>query len=833
MRWLKRIGVVLVVVVLVAGAFGVWTVRRSFPQVSGELRVPGLEAPVTVYRDDWGIPHFYATTTHDLFFAQGFVHAQERFWQMDFWRHIGAGRLSELFGESQVDTDVFLRSLGFTEIARQELAMMDLERRSILESYADGVNAYLAERDGAALSLEYAVLGLQNQGYEVEPWHPLHTLTWAKVMSWDLGANLRDEIDRVVFGRYLSATQVEELYPPYPDDAPVIVAEDSSGGATVPATLPEDAFAALSRARAAVVRLDELTGGGFEGIGSNSWVVSGSRTTTGDPILANDTHLAIQMPAIWFVNGLHCVEVGPECPDDIAGLSFAGAPGVVVGHNGRLAWGVTNQAVDTQDLFVERVDPDDPTRYEVDGEWVEFERRSETIRVAGGEDVVFDVLGTRHGPVISDTLLEPGELEGSSALELPDGYVVALAWQSLEPSTVFEALLEMGRAENHQSFREALELWDIAPQNVVYADVVGNIAYHSTGEIPIRAAGDGRYPVPGWSGEYDWVGLVPFEDLPRVFNPDAGLVVAANNPVLRPGSEPYFGETTNRGYRAERIASLLENAGELDPAAMRRIQMDTFDVVAARVVPLLLEMENSDEGVLAIQGTLRDWASGVDAFSASGESAGAAAWMATWRHLLAGVFADDVPEDLWPSGGDRWALAVTRLLEEPESPWWDHGPTPAVETRDDVLVGAMRAAHSELVGLMGASPSSWSWGRLHVARFANQSFGVSGIGPVEWLFNRSAPRRVGGSSTLVNAVGWDASVGYEVDWIPSFRLVVDLGDLGRSTVMHSTGQSGHAFHHHYDDMIEAWADGVQAPLHWTRAAVENAARTTLRLLPGG
>ncbi|MGD2102498.1 MAG: penicillin acylase family protein, partial [Acidimicrobiia bacterium] len=558
---MKRVLVFLLFAVLVFTAYGVYTVRRSFPQVKGELEVDGLHAPVEVLRDSLGVPHIYADNQHDLFFAQGYTHAQDRFWQMDFWRHIGAGRLSEMFGESQVDTDRFLRSLGFEALANEEWQDVSARSREILESYAQGVNAYLADRAPAAISLEYAVLPLQSSGYRIEQWSPTDTLMWAKVMSWDLGGNLEAEIARAVLGQDLGRERVEQLYPSIADDKPVIVETDQVQATSVESpSLPRGAFRSLASAGSAAERLWALTGGGFEGIGSNNWVISGSMTQSGMPLLANDTHLAIQMPSIWYGIGLHCDEVTSDCPFESVGFSFAGTPGVIIGHNGHHAWGVTNQAADTQDLFIERTNPENPRQYEVDGAWVDFEIREETIAVAGSEDLTFEVLTSRHGPVISNTYLEPDELDGSTVVDLPDDYAVALAWQTLEPSTIVDGILGINMAGSYQEFAEAASLWDIAPQNLVYADVEGNIAYYPTGEIPVRAAGDGRYPVPGWTSEFEWVGLVPEDDKPVLLNPAQGYIESANQPILRPGSTPFFGTDGALGYRGARIDEMIRSS---------------------------------------------------------------------------------------------------------------------------------------------------------------------------------------------------------------------------------------------------------------------------------
>lgn len=832
MKWLRRILIGLLVLVLALGVFMFFLVRRSFPTVSGELEVSGLQEQVEVVRDEAGIPHIYAANAHDLFFAQGYTHAQERFWQMDFWRHIGSARLSEMFGSSQVGTDKFLRSLGLVESATEELAEMPLGIREILEWYADGVNAYLADNDGAGVSLEYGILSLTNSGYEIEPWTPIHSLTWAKMMSWDLSSNMRSEIARAVLSADLPIERVEQLYPPYPADHPVIVPTDQSASTSrLTVEFPEEAIPALAQAGAAVEAVYALTGGGFEGIGSNNWAIGGSLTESGMPILANDPHLSIQMPSIWFPVGLHCTA---ECDLQVIGFSFAGVPGVVIGHNDRIAWGVTNQAVDTQDLFIERVNPDNPDEYEVDGEWVPFETRTEVIKVAGGDDLTYEVRSTRHGPVISGTFIEEGELDVATAIDLPESYVVAMSWQSLNKSSLAQAILAIGRAKNYDEFRVATSFWDIAPQNIVYADVDGNIAYQSTGEVPTRAKGDGRYPVPGWTSEYEWVGLVPLDALPRMFNPPRGYVATANQHIIRPGTVPFFTADAAFGYRADRIEAMIAGTSDHNIESSQAIQFDTRDGGAANLVPFLLDVpDERDEAVVAMQSLLSDWSRGDEAYQARADSAGAAAYMATWRHLLALTFHDDLPEDYWPGGGSRWFEVVDRLLGTPDDPYWDDTATSDREDRDAILFRAMVNAHAGLTELLGSNAESWAWGDLHIARFENQTLGQSGIAPIEWLFNRTAPPRASGGASIVNAVGWNASVSYEVDWVPSMRMVIDLSDFSNSVFVHTTGTSGHAFHPYYDNMIELWTDGDYTPMYWNRDEIDPINSSTLTLVPAG
>lgn len=823
MRWIRRILVTLLIVAVVVAAFGFWTTRRSFPKTDGTIVVSGLDQPVTVTRDSRGIPVIEASTTHDLFMAQGYVHAQDRFWQMDFWRHIGSGRLAEMFGESQIETDAFLRTMGFEHIAAEEYAEAPDDVRAILDAYAEGVNAYLAERPGgAALSLEYAVLGLQNRGYRPEPWTPIHTLTWGKVMAWDLRSNLEEELDRGVLAGVVGVERTEQLYPPLPADHDPIV---PSGGGTNASLRPVTAEGLTALQRVADNLSSVSLGRSFEGIGSNNWVVDGTRTASGLPLLANDPHLTIQMPSIWYEVGLWCIEKNDGCPVRATGFSFAGAPGVIVGHNEDIAWGVTNLGPDTMDLFVERTDGND--HYEVDGDWVPFETRSETIKVAGGDDIEMVVRTTRHGPVVSGRLGAVDDLDPST---LPDDFEVALQWQALQPSTLFGAILGFNTASNWDEFRTAAALFDIAPQNLVYADTAGHIGYQATGEIPIRRAGDGRYPVPGWNSEFEWDGFIPTERLPSIFDPPSGMIVTANQPVIDVASDPFLGADFALGFRSQRIIDLLEPRSDLTPADMTAVQMDNFDGSAEIVIPYLRGLTVADPGATAVRVALMEWATSDDPYQMAADSSGAAAYAAFWRHLLALTFDDEVPEDRRAGGDGRFFEAVYQLLDDPTDPWWDDVTTDGTETADDILVRALGEAHAELAESLGDDPSAWRWGDLHLTTFENQTLGQSGIGPIESLFNRRAQTDVGGGGSIVNATGWYAPAGYETETIPSMRMVVDLADLSASWSLNSTGQSGHAYHRHYTDQIEDWTFGRPHPMPFDPAGVGDPAGV-LQLVP--
>lgn len=843
------IGVLIIALLLVAGSFYYFksylptkVAPLSLPQISGEIHLKGLDGPVDVYRDKMGIPHIYASTLHDLFFAQGYVHAQDRFWQMDAWRHIGSGTLSEMFGSGQVETDSFLRTLGWRETAQAEWDGMGPESRAILTAYTDGVNAYLKDHDGTALSLEYAVLHLLSPAYKIAPWTPINSLTWGKAMAWDLRGNLDEEVQRAILLKTLTPQKVDQLFPPYPSDHPVIVKEIGSGSSTnaedgrVVSSVSTSTLTALQQN---VSLLDGILGPHGDGIGSNSWALSGNLTATGTPLLANDPHLGIQMPSIWYQVDLHCMPKNDQCPFEVAGFSFAGVPGVIIGHNDKVAWGFTNTGPDVMDLFIEKINPDNPDQYEANGKWVNFDTRTETIDMAGGKPVKITVRSTRHGPIISDTY---GPLEDTntshardfkpfkdkSGIPLPEHYAIALDWTALKPSSPFEAIWGFDKARNWDDFRAAARNFHVPAQNLLYADTEGNIGYQTPGDIPIRKNGDGRFPEPGWTGEYDWTGYIPFDKLPYTFNPSDGYIVTANNQVA-PNSYPYLITTDwDYGFRANRIVNLIKNApGKIDIPYIQKMQGDKHDANADTFVPLLSSLSPSlnNDQMTALK-LLQNWD-----YQARADSAAAAVFESFWRHLLQDTFNDDLPKDYWPEGSSRWNEVMRNLVKNPNDSFWDDQSTKnKVETRDDILKLAFSQAVKEMHNTFGKDTSKWNWGNMHAATFRNQTLGESGVGLIEGLFNRG-PYPVGGGEAIVDATGWSAVDGYETNWLPSMRMIVDMGKLRNSLTVHTTGESGHAYSPHYTDMVPLWANIKYYPMLWDQKSVEANTEGHLQLLP--
>lgn len=845
-RWLRIVNWITatLTVVVIAGALAVvWTVHRSMPQTDGSVTLRGLDAPVTVVRDSAGIPQVYADTSADLFFAQGYVQAQDRFFEMDFRRHLTAGRLTELFGRDALETDMFVRTLGWRRVAEAELPKLSDDTRRYLESFSAGVNAYLADHSGSQPSLEYAVLGLDGLDYTPEQWTPVDSLAWIKAMAWDLGSNLEDEVARSVESIRLSRRQIAELYPPYPyaENIPTV-----TQGALVRGAYQQDAANRAARLlrrppypvravapglrRAAEVshNLSAMLGLG-DGIGSNAWAVSGDHTASGAPLLANDPHLDATMPSVWYQMGLHCTAVTSDCPFNVSGFTFAGLPGVVIGHNASIAWGFTNLEADTQDLYLEKVNGDN--RYLYDGRYRRLKTRREKFFIAGDQrPVTLTVRESRHGPLISDVSQELSTVGADapvrrSAPPPGNGYAVALRWTALQPGRTADALFDIDTATNWTELRNAARQFDAPTQNLVYADTAGHIGYQATGRVPIRRTGDGTWPVPGWDRAYEWKRRsVPYDALPTVLDPRDGYVVTANQPVTDRSYPIFLGSTFDYGYRAQRIRDLLQSNEHLTVADMAAIQLDTYSVLARRLTPLLLAAPLRTNYYQLGQRVLAKWNFRQDA-----SLAGAAYFNVVWKNLLELTFDDDLPERAWPIGGSRWWAVVLNLLDDPNNAYWDNSDTAAVETRDDIVLQAMVSARDELTRTMSRDPHEWQWGQLHTLTLRNQSLGTAGS-PVAFLFNRGGYELSGGPA-VVDASSWDASTGYAATSVPSMRMIVPLNDLDAARWINLTGASGHAYDDHYTDQTPLWVKGETLPWVFSRAAVDAGADKVLTLQP--
>ncbi|MEZ0111992.1 penicillin amidase [Catenulispora sp. EB89] len=815
----------LLVVLLGAGTWWVNTsLHASYPQTTGTLHVPGLQATVEVDRDAQGVPQLYASTSHDLFFAQGYVQAQDRFWQMDVYRHVTAGRLSEMFGSGQIDTDKFIRTMGWRDVAQQEYDGLSPETKAYLNAYCDGVNAYLKDHKGSKASVEYAVLGLQTD-YTPYTWTPVDSLSWLKALAWDLRDNMQSEIDRALSSQTVTKAQVDQLFPPYPADHPTIMHQGAvvNGAFDQNATpaadnplsgtaLPASAASALANLSHTVSALPGFLQPTVEGVGSNSWVVSGDLTTTGKPLLANDPHLAPQLPSIWYQMGLHCTTVDAACPYDVTGFTMPGTPGVVIGHTPTVAWGFTNGTEDVSDLVLEKISG---STYEYDGHQVPLTVRQETIKVAGGKSVPLTIRSTNQGPLVSDA-----DKDIASA---GNGYAVALRWTALTPGHTADALFALDRATDWNSFRAAAANFAVPSQNMIYADTSGNIGYQTPGQIPIRKNGDGTWPVPGWTDEYEWTGYIPFDQLPHVLNPTDKFVVTANNPII--GSQyPYLmSKDFDYGYRANEITQRLQAATadgkKIDADGMRAIQSDTRNEFASALVPYLTRLPASSKKQTQAARALFD---GWD-YTTPDTSAAAAYFYEVWKFICKDAFEAKLPSSVDVDGGDRWFAVATTLLPDASDFWWNGD-------RDAMLAKAMDQASAELTSQQGSDVKQWQWGALHKLTPTNQTLGTGGPWFVKWLVNGD-PVPVSGGSSVVDATGFDIAKDFSVDELPSMRMLVDLSNLDASTWVNLTGASGHVDDPHYLDQLPLWRTFRTLPWPYTRTAVLAASKDKLTLTP--
>ncbi|MEV5979171.1 penicillin acylase family protein [Streptomyces sp. NPDC052114] len=898
-----RLVVIFLVLAIVGGiGFGAYwsisTVRASFPQTKGTIKLDGLSGPVDVKRDGNGIPQIYAESDADLFMAQGFVQAQDRFWEMDVRRHMTSGRLSEMFGKGQVKTDEFLRTLGWHRVAKKEYdTKLSPETKKYLQAYAKGVNAYLAGKDGKDISVEYAALGFEND-YKPQEWTPVDSVAWLKAMAWDLRGNMQDEIDRSLMTSRLGPSQIKDLYPEYPykRNKPIVQEGaynsatkeyDAKGTATQSGTgtggtagtglaggtqAPQGLQSQLSGLSDALDEVPAILGPNGNGIGSNSWVVSGEHTITGKPLLANDPHLAPQLPSVWYQMGLHCRSVSSKCQYDVSGYTFSGMPGVVIGHNNDIAWGMTNLGADVTDLYLEKFTGDG---YLYGEKVLPFTSREETIKVAGGKEKKITVRETNNGPLISDRddeLVKVGKKAGvdTAAPDRGDGYGVALRWTALTPGKSMDAVFELNKAKDFTEFRKAAASFEVPSQNLIYADTKGHIGYQAPGRIPVRGKGDGSLPAPGWDPEYRWTGYIPQDALPYEYDPKRGYIVTANQAVIEDGEGKYPYELTSDwgyGARSQRIDDLIQskikNGGKISTEDMRLMQMDNSSEIAKLLVPKLLKIDVKDKYVREAQQLLEGWDYTQDA-----DSAAAAYFNSVWRNILKLAFGNKLPKELrvkgqclnveptgntrpadegtkvrecgereadsaQPDGGDRYFEVVRKILDDEDNDWWKAPSTRRDEetkTRDQLFARALKDARWDLTAKLGKDVDTWSWGRLHRLTLKNQTLGTEGPGWLQFVLNRG-PWNLGGGEAAVNATGWNAAGGYGVVWVPSMRMVVNLKDLDKSKWINLTGASGHAYNDHYTDQTDKWAKGELLPWAHSEKAVEAGTSDKLVLRP--
>ena len=793
MRLLLRLFLALALLVALAAAGGYLWLRQSLPQLEGTLALSGLTAPVEIVRDRYGVPHIYAGSVEDAYFALGFVHAQDRLWQMEMNRRIGSGRLSEALGAATLDADKFLRTLGVRRVAEATLKALSATARSQLDAYAAGVNAFLAQRSGP-LPPEFLLTGV-----EPEPWQSADSVAWIKMMAWDLGANWRTELLRMRLAKKLSAAQIGEFLPPYPGDAPLAIADYAA------------LYRQLDASRLAALALPGLSEDGA----SNNWVVAGTRTASGKPLLANDPHLGLAAPAVWYF--AHLSAPGFE----VMGATFPGVPGVVLGRNRHIAWGFTNTGPDVQDLYIERVDG--AGRVLAPQGWQPLAARSEVIKVKGRPDVTLTVRASRHGPLISD-VFKP------AADAVPQDFALAFAWTALrEDDLSMQAAGKFASANNWKEFLAAARDFHSPQQNMVYADTEGNIGFVAPGRVPLRKPENdlkGEAPAPGWDAKYDWDGFNPFDELPQRYNPAAGEIVTANHKIVAKDYPHYLTSEWILPYRAERIQQLLDAAPKHTLQSFERIQADTVSLQVREILPLLLKTRSADAETQQVLQQLERWDSNMAVEGA--EPLIVSAWL---RGLGRLIYADELG-DMFDAEWAHRADFMYNVLADTGGAghWCDDVNTPAKETCAELLPRALALALADLKRRYGSDPKQWRWGEAHFALSEHRPFGRQP--QLAKFFDIRVPSPGDtytvdvGRNTLSNEAAPFAS-----RHAASLRAIYDLAALDKSVYMHSTRQSGNLLSPLYRNFAEPWSRAEYIPMSMKRTDAMAGSLGTLRLQP--
>ena len=759
---------------LVGAAALLWhrLARRPLPQVTGTIEIAELKGRVRVRRDRWGVPHIEAEAREDLYFAEGYCHAQDRLWQMDFYRRVVEGRVAEMAGEEGLAVDRLMRTLGIRRIAAREEAALDPELRAQLERFCAGVNA--GARSARALPFEMQVL---RQSFE--PWRPVDILSLGKLLAFGLSTNWERELLRADMVRSLGPELAARLDPVYPADNPVVTQSlEAWTGEGMPLVEQID-------------RIRSSLGLAAEASGSNNWAVSGARSKTGTPLIAGDPHLPPSMPGIWY-------EVGLRHGDRFArGASLPGLPGVVYGQNNDVCWTYTNVMADTQDLFVERIEGD---RYEFEGEWRLLEIAREEIAVKGrNEPVALEVRSTHHGPLVNEAL-------GADA-----GEPLALAWQTLHEPVTYAGIFEQLEISSGAEVVANLAGHTSPALNLIWADRHGSIGYKLVGRLPVRRGGCPDLPKPGWTGEFEWEGTVPYEELPELVDPESGYLVTANNRIVGDSYPHHITSDWLDGFRAKRIEQLLEETDEHDLESFQAMQADNLSLPGLEAAARLGRLQPRGQRERSAIERLRSWDGRLDPDTIAG-TIYQAFLLRLGREVARAAIGD---RDLCERWLDR---ADNGFMPHVTSPWRWHSHLMALwEEGDEELIGrsweglvleALAGALDDLGDRFGPDQEEWRWGRIHEMKFPHP------LGDANPLFDRLLNRRLraGGAQETVSQIAYDPNDPYNAVWAPSWRMVADPTDPDRSRWQMFTGQSGHPASPHYDDLQADWLQGRTQPM---------------------
>jgi penicillin amidase len=774
--------------------------KAALPPVEGEVRLSGLREPAQVLRDRWGVPHVYAGSVWDLYFAASYVVTSERLFQQDLMLRLANGRLSSMVGDVGLPLDRFFRTIGLNRAAARIASGYDDFSQELIAAAIAGANAWIETMP--ARPLEYDFVGIDPEPFPAGDEGVRHAAAIVSFMSWMLSTNWDAELLRAEIADTLGWEAMLALFPDASVEPSVVVAGKHGG--------ENERRTALDLLRDAILPPS--------GVGSNNWAVAGSRTVTGKPLLANDPHLLAQVPSLWFE--LHLSAPGI----DVRGVTLPVLAGVEIGHNDRVAWGFTAVSGDTQDLYLEKLDEQGASAL-YNGRWEPLAVHREEIPVKGrAEPEILEVRESRHGPLIDAYMI------GSVHPEVIEGGVTetyALRWVAHEHGVSPKTLHQMATARDCVEMREALREWHSPGLNMIYADVQGNIAYQCTGLYPIRRRGDGTLPVPGWTDEYDWDGFVPFDELPWALNPAEGLLATANQKI-HDDSYPYLiGKDFMPPFRARRIVQLLTTTDRHSKETFARMHSDTMSLAARDILPLLLEVEPADDRQKEALVLLEEWDGDLAA-----DSVPAAIYEVWCKHIAETVLLPKLGRELFDHYYARrqWSLSfqyqvLPNLLRFPTATWFGADGTAA---RDQALQRAMDGALSELTDRLGPDMAEWAWGNIHRVRLAAQQAVVAQLAE---LFTVGEAPWGGDEQTICQGLFEPGSGGYDVVVVPSWRQIIDLSDLDASVGTHTVGQSGNPASPHFKDLFPLWSTGQYHPLPFTRPAVEAATESRLRLVP--
>lgn len=756
-KWILGILSILVVIVIASVLYANYFIDKSLPKIDGKVTVKAMEQDVKVTRDEKGVPHIYAKSDADLYRAQGYIQAQDRLFQMDLSRRQAGGMLSEVVGSSTIKSDKFFRTFSLRDAAKKSYDGYSKKAKQVLNWYAEGVNEYIkqAKKEGT-LPYEFKILG-----YEPTLWTAIDSLTIGKYMAYDLGGNWSMLAFRHWALNNLTSDEVQELMIHYPENAKSIIEENIENTVKV-----SDQFDA------------SLIPNEFNG--SNNWVVSGDKTKSGKPLLADDPHLGLSTPSIWYQMHL----VSPS--QNVSGVIFAGIPGIILGHNKNIAWGVTNVGPDVQDLYIEIPNPDNPTQFKYENKWEQAEVRKEKIKVKGQKAIDYKVIVTRHGPIISDLAFKK---------EKPTA-VFSMQWTALQSTQELQAILNIDKAKNWGQFEKALNDFKAPAQNFVFASKDGTIAYKANGLIPIRKRGDGQFPVPGYSADYGWNGYIDYSRLPKVVNPDSGYIATANNKVVGSGYPYHITDFWAQPYRYERIVEMLEEKDDFTVDDIENMQLDTANLYAKEFLPNLIGSVKKQEKLKDVVAMMENW----DYQDSVSEGAPLVfhLWMIKIQEQL---FKKSMPADVFQMMPGKYNITDEILRQA-----YKGKPGEFVDKAggiDELVTKALQETVKEIKKSYGEDLSKWRWGDYHQVEFKHPLSSASSI--LAYLLD-SKKEPVAGSKVTVRAAAPDKTgiVNHGASW----RFVADLSDLSRAYHIVGPGQSGHVKSQWYHDQVDDWVNGT-------------------------